>query len=104
MGTRLRRGGAAALAMTALTWAACGGSNEKQATAPPSATASQPSAAPPASAPPEPAKPAETAQTPEEPPPDDGAIAAMLKPWTGDLDGMVERRYIRMLVTFSKTN
>jgi len=28
----------------------------------------------------------------------------MLKPWTGDLDGMVQRRYIRMLVTFNKTN
>jgi membrane-bound lytic murein transglycosylase MltF len=28
----------------------------------------------------------------------------MLAPWTGDLDGMVERRYVRMLVTFSRTN
>jgi membrane-bound lytic murein transglycosylase MltF len=28
----------------------------------------------------------------------------MLAPWQGDLDGMVERRYIRVLVTFSKTN
>ena len=24
--------------------------------------------------------------------------------WTGDLDGMIERRYVRMLVTFSRTN
>jgi membrane-bound lytic murein transglycosylase MltF len=36
--------------------------------------------------------------------PTDETIAAMLAPWRGDLDGMVERRYIRMLVTFSKTN
>jgi hypothetical protein len=36
--------------------------------------------------------------------PSDTAIATMLQPWKGDLDGMVERRYIRMLVTFSKTN
>jgi membrane-bound lytic murein transglycosylase MltF len=28
----------------------------------------------------------------------------MLAPWNGDLAGMVERRYIRMLVTFSRTN
>ena len=34
----------------------------------------------------------------------DGAIGQLLAPWQGDLDGMVERRYIRMLVTFSKTN
>ena len=36
--------------------------------------------------------------------PSDAAIAAALKPWTGDLDGMVERRFIRVLVTFNKTN
>ena len=92
MGLRLRRLAAVALTTTALTWAACGRSDEKQATAaPPPAAASQPSATP-------------DAQTPSEPAPDDAAIAAMLKPWTGDLDGMVKRRYIRMLVTFSKTN
>jgi len=34
----------------------------------------------------------------------DTAIGQLLAPWHGDLDGMVERRYIRMLVTFSKTN
>jgi membrane-bound lytic murein transglycosylase MltF len=28
----------------------------------------------------------------------------MLAPWTGDLAGMVERRYIRVLVTLSRTN
>jgi membrane-bound lytic murein transglycosylase MltF len=28
----------------------------------------------------------------------------MLQPWTGDLDGMVERRFVRILVTFNRTN
>jgi membrane-bound lytic murein transglycosylase MltF len=37
-------------------------------------------------------------------PPSDSAVAKMLEPSTGDLDQMIERRYIRMLVTFSKTN
>jgi membrane-bound lytic murein transglycosylase MltF len=36
--------------------------------------------------------------------PTDEAIGQLLAPWTGDLPGMVGRRYIRMLVTFSKTN
>ena len=31
------------------------------------------------------------------------AIARVLEPWTGDLDGMIQRRVIRALVTFSKT-
>jgi membrane-bound lytic murein transglycosylase MltF len=34
----------------------------------------------------------------------DDAVANMLQPWQGDLDGMVKRRYIRVLVTFSRTN
>jgi hypothetical protein len=29
---------------------------------------------------------------------------AMLEPWTGDLDSMVERRYIRFLVVSNRTN
>lgn len=37
-------------------------------------------------------------------PPSDEVVRRALEPWQGDLDGMVERRYIRMLVTFSKTN
>ena len=36
--------------------------------------------------------------------PSEDAIARALAPWTGDLDGMMERRYVRMLVTFNKTN
>ena len=50
---------------------------------------------------------ATVAEPPAEPPaepaelPDDGT---MLQPWVGDLDGMVERRYVRMLVTFNRTN
>ncbi len=31
-------------------------------------------------------------------------IQAVSKPWTGDLDGMVKRRFIRVLVAYSKTN
>jgi membrane-bound lytic murein transglycosylase MltF len=31
------------------------------------------------------------------------ALAEVLAPWTGDLDGMVERRMIRVLTTYSKT-
>ena len=34
----------------------------------------------------------------------DEAVATMMQPWRGDLDGMVKRRYIRVLVTFSRTN
>ena len=30
-------------------------------------------------------------------------LAEVVKPWTGDLDGMVERRLIRVLTTFSRT-
>jgi hypothetical protein len=35
--------------------------------------------------------------------PDTAAAAAMLAKWTGDLDGMIERRVIRVLTTYSKT-
>ena len=31
------------------------------------------------------------------------ALTEILKPWTGDLDGMAERRMIRVLTTYSKT-
>jgi len=31
-------------------------------------------------------------------------LAAMQKPWTGDLDGMIERRLIRVLTVTSKTS
>jgi len=31
------------------------------------------------------------------------ALTDVMRPWTGDLDGMVERRMIRVLTTFSKT-
>ena len=30
-------------------------------------------------------------------------LAEVVKPWTGDLNGMVERRLIRVLTTFSRT-
>ena len=35
---------------------------------------------------------------------DTGIAAAALAPWTGDLDGMIERRVIRVLTTYSKTS
>jgi len=34
----------------------------------------------------------------------DEFIARMLAPWTGDLPGIKERRYLRMLVTFNRTH
>jgi len=33
-----------------------------------------------------------------------GAVAAVTQPWTGDLDGMIERRLIRVLVTYNRTH
>jgi membrane-bound lytic murein transglycosylase MltF len=53
-----------------------------------------------------------TAETPAAEPtpapaPDDGqltiALEQTMKPWTGDLDGMIERRVVRILTVFSKT-
>lgn len=35
--------------------------------------------------------------------PDAGVAPIALAKWTGDLDGMIERRYIRVLTTYSKT-
>jgi membrane-bound lytic murein transglycosylase MltF len=40
----------------------------------------------------------------EEEPPSEESIKEALTPRTDDLDGMIERRFVRMLVTFSKTN
>ena len=39
-----------------------------------------------------------------EPAPATLAVHTMLEPWKGDLDGMVERRYIRFLVVTNRTN
>ena len=36
--------------------------------------------------------------------PDDSMVAAAQKAWTGDLDGMITRRMIRVLVPPSKTH
>jgi membrane-bound lytic murein transglycosylase MltF len=36
--------------------------------------------------------------------PESGIAAIALDKWTGDLDGMIERRYIRVLTTYSKTS
>ncbi len=89
------RGTAACIGIVlAMLTAACGGS-------PSSPPADQADAAP-APAATEPAAPDSAAVS--EDAPSDAAIEQALAPWTGDLDGMVERRYIRMLVTFSRTN
>ena len=78
----------AGLAVIALTLsAACGGDT------PPAPAHSQPAAAS--------GSPAEHALDDA---PSEETVVQLLAPWKGDLDGMVERRYIRMLVTFSKTN
>jgi membrane-bound lytic murein transglycosylase MltF len=67
---------------------------------PPAASASAAVAATPPS---EPAHPAVAeATTAEEKAADEEATVA-LKKWTGDLDGMIERRLIRVLTTYSKT-
>jgi len=42
--------------------------------------------------------------TPLPEPAEDPMTATILKPWTGDLDGMIERRLIRVLTTYSKTS
>jgi membrane-bound lytic murein transglycosylase MltF len=48
---------------------------------------------------------ANAADTSDLPPEQDNPLVAkILEPWTGDLDGMIERRYIRVLTTYSKTN
>src|SRR5687767_6138642 len=91
---RFRRPFAAAcLAAWLSIMVACGGGQTPPATGSAPAPAAGPGAAPAG------AEPAPAADAPS-----DAAIAAALKPWTGDLDGMVERRFIRVLVTFNKTN
>ena len=88
--------GAALAAMSLLATMACGQQQPESATvgsipAGPRAGIAEPQAdqpLPPAS----------------EPPLSDAAISQIIAPWKGDLDGIVKRRQLRMLVTFSKTN
>jgi membrane-bound lytic murein transglycosylase MltF len=47
---------------------------------------------------------AEPSEVPELAIPEDGVAAVVLAKWTGDLDGMIERRYIRVLTTYSRTH
>ena len=75
--------------------AACGSQPATDAKTTPAPAASAP--APAASAPAAAADSApEDAQASDDP--------TLLTPWTGDLDGMVERRFVRILVTFNRTN
>jgi membrane-bound lytic murein transglycosylase MltF len=77
-----------ALLMAGLLGAGCGKEPEPTAAAAPQAAA--PAAAP---------EPDSTVDMP-----DSGIAAIALAPWTGDLDGMIERRVIRVLTTYSKTS
>ena len=64
-------------------------------------------AAPDAQAPPAPPEvAAESAPeiTPDMTVPDSGVAAVALAKWTGDLDGMIQRHYIRVLTTYSRTH
>jgi membrane-bound lytic murein transglycosylase MltF len=80
-----------------------GGSNaEPPATSTASAPAAPATAA--ATPPDESAEPPRQNVPPEEALPDDAMLAAAMTPWTGDLDGMIERRMIRVLTTNSKIN
>ncbi|MDP2029293.1 MAG: lytic transglycosylase F [Thiobacillus sp.] len=81
---------AAAVALAACL-TACGDS--KKAPAAPAATPAAVQPTQPAVAPP----PKETGQLTID-------LERTAKPWTGDLDGMIERRIIRVLTTYSKTN
>jgi membrane-bound lytic murein transglycosylase MltF len=89
-------------ALILLATAACGRGTEtpQQDAAKPSPATQTPGTPTPAPAP----AVATEALPQSEPAPSEEAIGKMLTPWRGDLKGMVERRYIRMLVTFSKTN
>jgi membrane-bound lytic murein transglycosylase MltF len=92
---------------------ACGDKEQPAAPAAEIRTAAQPAApaAPPAAVPaavPAAAPAAEPAAAPAAAPEESDALTINLervtKPWRGDLDGMIERRYIRVLTTYSKTN
>jgi membrane-bound lytic murein transglycosylase MltF len=70
----------------------------------------QPAPAPTGQAPAADSQPAPAADPQQPPAPgatasaaDDPMIAAVLRKWSGDLDGMIERRFIRVLTTYSKT-
>jgi membrane-bound lytic murein transglycosylase MltF len=59
---------------------------------------------PPAPPPAESAAEAAPEPAPEIAVPDSGIAAIALAKWTGDLDGMIERRYIRVLTSYSRTH
>ena len=85
-GARYRWGfGAILIALTA----ACGNSRSTQPAGTSQAAAAQPQAS--------------IADTSADEPRDDPAITAALQKWTGDLDGMIQRRTIRVLTVYSKT-
>src|SRR3954447_5501976 len=95
-----------AITLTAMIGIACGQSAPSTGAAPPQSSPPPQTAAAPSQSP----APAQPATAPADNVADDdpGAgtpdEATMLTAWNGDLDGMVERRYIRVLCAFNRTN
>jgi membrane-bound lytic murein transglycosylase MltF len=95
-----------AITLTAIIGTACGQSAPSTGAAPPQSSPPPQTAAAPSQSP----APAQPATAPADNVADDdpGAgtpdEATMLTAWNGDLDGMIERRYIRVLCTFNRTN
>jgi membrane-bound lytic murein transglycosylase MltF len=92
-----------AITLMVMIGMACGQSAPSTGAAPPpNAPPSQSAAAPPQRPPPaQAAAPTDNAGDDGPGTPDE---ATMLAAWNGDLDGMIERRYIRVLCTFNRTN
>src|SRR6476469_9679856 len=92
-----------AITLMVMIGMACGQSAPSTGAAPPpNAPPSQSAAAPPQRPPPaQAAAPTDNAGDDDPGTPDE---ATMLAAWNGDLDGMIERRYIRVLCTFNRTN
>jgi membrane-bound lytic murein transglycosylase MltF len=87
------------------------GCGKEPSPAPAAARAATPPAGSPAAASPQSGQPAVTPAVDQQPAAsnslltdaDDPVIGKVLQKWTGDLDGMIERRFIRVLTTYSKT-
>ncbi len=94
----LGRSGLSALLLASFAFVACSASERPTPAAEDTAAAAAPGGA----AAPDAAPPNGTAEGPSLVVPEE--FAARWKQWTGDLDGMVERRVVRMLVAYNATN